>query len=242
MQHGSGDYAAYAPAGGHYYPHNQYAPPGPNPHPPIAAAPDAPIPGGGYASAPTYGYPEQQPSAPSYSQPPPQYAGYPPYNPAPYPPEPSPAPYYAYPQPTHPAPAVPEPSPQPLPYDAPYYGGGYQQQPAAGYGDDDYLDEGAYAYTGDGGAEPYGARGTAPTRSGAAMFDDYGRSIGPSSGGAEQPRAGGSGSVGGSGFGKIARAVPKAESHEDAGGGAQKFRVKLLPEGAGSPTDVLCQV
>jgi hypothetical protein len=72
------------------------------------------------------------------------------------------------------------------------------------------------------------------------MFDDYGRSIGLSSGEAEQPRGGGGG-VGGS-FGKIARAVPKAESHEDAGGGAQKFRVKLLPEGAGSPTDVLCQV
>ncbi|KAM0885136.1 hypothetical protein ACQ4PT_030548 [Festuca glaucescens] len=206
MQHGSGDYASSAPAGGHYYPH-QYAPPGPpgpNPYPPAA---DAPAPAG-YASAPPYsvgGYPDQPPSAPSYSQPP-QYAGYPPYNPAPYPPEPSPAPYYAYPQPTHtqPAPAA-EPTPQPLPYDAPYYGGGYQQPAAAGYGDDDYLDEGAYAYTGDGGAELYGARGTAPTRSGAAMFDDYGRSIGLS-------------------------------------GGAQKFRVKLLPEGAGSPTDVLCQV
>ncbi|KAM0885137.1 hypothetical protein ACQ4PT_030548 [Festuca glaucescens] len=180
MQHGSGDYASSAPAGGHYYPH-QYAPPGPpgpNPYPPAA---DAPAPAG-YASAPPYsvgGYPDQPPSAPSYSQPP-QYAGYPPYNPAPYPPEPSPAPYYAYPQPTHtqPAPAA-EPTPQPLPYDAPYYGGGYQQPAAAGYGDDDYLDEGAYAYTGDGGAEL---------------------------------------------------------------GGAQKFRVKLLPEGAGSPTDVLCQV
>lgn len=72
------------------------------------------------------------------------------------------------------------------------------------------------------------------------MFDDYGRSIGLSSGGAEQPRGGG-GTVGGS-FGKIARAVPKAETHEDASGGAQKFRVKLLPEGAGNPTDVLCQI
>ncbi|KAM0885134.1 hypothetical protein ACQ4PT_030548 [Festuca glaucescens] len=211
MQHGSGDYASSAPAGGHYYPH-QYAPPGPpgpNPYPPAA---DAPAPAG-YASAPPYsvgGYPDQPPSAPSYSQPP-QYAGYPPYNPAPYPPEPSPAPYYAYPQPTHtqPAPAA-EPTPQPLPYDAPYYGGGYQQPAAAGYGDDDYLDEGAYAYTGDGGAELYGARGTAPTRSGAAMFDDYGRSIGLSSGGAGQPQGGGGGggSVGG-GFGKIARAVQK---------------------------------
>ncbi|KAI4967758.1 hypothetical protein ZWY2020_015096 [Hordeum vulgare] len=235
MQHGSGDYASPAPAG-HYYPH-QYTSPGPTPHP-IAA--DPPIPGG-YASAPPYsvgGYPEQPPSAPSYTQPP-QYAGYPPYNPTPYPPEPTPAPYYSYSQPTQPAPAA-EPSPAPLPYDAPYYGGGYQQ-PAARYGDDDYLNEGAYAYTGDAGPEPYGARGTAPTRSGAAMFDDYGRSIGLSSGGAEQPHGGEGGSVGGS-FGKIARAVPKAETHEDASGGAQKFRVKLLPEGAGSPTDVLCQV
>jgi hypothetical protein len=249
MQHGSGDYASSAPAGGHYYPH-QYAPPppgpGPNPYPPAA---DAPAPGG-YASAPPYsvaGYPEQQPpSAPSYSQPPPpQYAPYPPYNPAPYPADPSPAPYYSFPQPTHthPAPA-PEPTPQPLPYDAPYYGGGYQQPPAGAYDDDDYSDEGAYAYTGDGSSELYGARGTALTRSGAAMFDDYGRSIGLSSGEAEQPRGGGGGggSVGGGSFGKIARAVPKAESHEDASGGAQKFRVKLLPEGAGSPTDVLCQV
>jgi hypothetical protein len=69
------------------------------------------------------------------------------------------------------------------------------------------------------------------------MFDDYGRSIGLSSGGAEQPLHGGGGS-----FGKIARAVPKVDTHEDESGGAQKFRVKLLPEGAGSPTDVLCQI
>ncbi|XP_047068335.1 protein FREE1-like [Lolium rigidum] len=241
MQHGSGDYAASAPAaGGHYYPH-QYAPPPPNPYPPAADAP------AGYASAPPYSaapYPDHPPSAPAYSQPP-HYAGYPPYNPAPYPPEPSPspaAPYYPYPQPTHTHPTPPT-EPSPTLYDAPYYGGAYQHpQPAAAA--DDYLDEGAYAYTGDGGAEPYGARGTAPARSGAAMFDDYGRSIGLSSGGAGQPQGGGGGggSVGGGGFGKIARAVPKAESHEDAGGGAQKFRVKLLPEGAGIPTDVLCQV
>jgi hypothetical protein len=36
--------------------------------------------------------------------------------------------------------------------------------------------------------------------------------------------------------------VPKAETTEDVSGGVQKFRVKLLPEGAGSPMDVLCQV
>uniref|UniRef100_A0A0D9X0M7 FYVE-type domain-containing protein n=1 Tax=Leersia perrieri TaxID=77586 RepID=A0A0D9X0M7_9ORYZ len=243
MQHGggSGDYASSAPAAaGHYYP-QQYAP-----NPPHPATADA-IPAG-YASAPPYsvgGYSDQPPSAPSYSQPPPphQYVGYAPYNPnpnpTPYPPEQ--APYYNYPPPTttqH-APAA-EPSPAPLPYDAPYYGG-YQPHTAAAYGEDDYLNEGAYAYSGDGGSEPYGARGTAPTRSGAAMFDDYGRSIGLSSGGAgtgaEHRPSGGGGS-----FGKIARAVPKAETREDDSGGAQKFRVKLLPEGAGSPTDVLCQI
>jgi hypothetical protein len=40
----------------------------------------------------------------------------------------------------------------------------------------------------------------------------------------------------------VVRAVPKAETTEDVSGGVQKFRVKLLPEGAGSPMDVLCQV
>ncbi|XP_040382342.1 protein FREE1 [Oryza brachyantha] len=253
---GSGDYASSAPPAGHYYP-QQYAPN--PPYPPEAAAPP-PIPSS-YASAPPYsagGYSDQPPSAPSYSQPPPQYAGYapPPYNPSPAPfhPEPSPAPALFHPEPS-PAPApyynypptaaqhapTAEPNPPPLPYDAPYYGG--YQPPTAGYADDDYLNEGAYAYSGgDGGSEPYGARGTAPTRSGAAMFDDYGRSIGLSSGGAEQrPTGGDGGSVAGS-FGKIARAVPKADSQEDASGGPQKFRVKLLPEGAGSPTDVFCQI
>ncbi|XP_062187219.1 protein FREE1-like isoform X2 [Phragmites australis] len=243
MHHGSGDYASSGlPA--HYYPH-QYAPPAPAPNPhPAAAATDAPMPGAGsYASAPPYsvgGYPDQTPSAPSYSQPPPQYgSGYPPYNnPTPYPPEP----YYTYPPPTQPAaPPAAEPNPPPLPYDAPYYGGVYQPR-AAGYDNDDYLNEGAYAYSGGGaGTEPYGARGTAPARSGSALFDDYGRSISLPSGGEQQSWSAGGGGRGGS-FGKIARAVPKAETHEDASGGAQKFRVKLLPEGAGNPTDVLCQI
>jgi hypothetical protein len=261
MQHGSGDYSASGPAG-HYFTH-QYAPPGSSPYP---ASTDAPAPGaGGYASAPPYsvgggypdqppysvggGYSDQPPSAPAYSQPPttqPQYgAAYPPYNtnPTPYPPEP----YYTYtPPPTQPAaPPAAEPNPPPLPYDAPYYGGGYQP-PAAGCDNEDYLNEGAYAYSGGGGgSEPYGARGTAPARSGSALFDDYGRSISVPSGGEEQPWSGGGGGGGGSGggsFGPIARALPKADTHEDSSGGAQKFRVKLLPEGAGNPTDVLCQV
>ncbi|PUZ72595.1 hypothetical protein GQ55_2G407300 [Panicum hallii var. hallii] len=260
MQHGSGDYSASGPAG-HYFPH-QYAPPGSSPYP---ASTDAPAPGaGGYASAPPYsvgggypdqppysvggGYSDQPPSAPAYSQPPttqPQYgAAYPPYNtnPTPYPPEP----YYTYtPPPTQPAaPPAAEPNPPPLPYDAPYYGGGYQP-PAAGCDNEDYLNEGAYAYSGAGGSEPYGAHGTAPARSGSALFDDYGRSISVPSGGEEQPWSGGGGGGGGSGggsFGAIARALPKANTHEDSSGGAQKFRVKLLPEGAGNPTDVLCQI
>jgi hypothetical protein len=278
MQHGSGDYTASAPAGGHYYPH-RYALPGPNPYP----ATDAGAGGysaGGYAehapsapsyaqpaSAPSYSQPasapssysqppsvptsySQPPSAPtSYSQPPPQYGeAYPPYSnsaPAPYLPEP----YYSYPLPTQPAaPPAPELNPPLLPYDAPYYGGGYQppatggysQPRAAGY-DDDYLNEGVYAYNTGSGAEPYGARGTAPARSGSALFDDYGRSISLPSGG-EQRQSIGSGGGGSGSFGKIVRAVPKAETREDAGGGAQKFRAKLLPEGTGNPIDVLCQV
>jgi len=266
MQHGSGDYASSAPSG-HYYQH-QYAPPGSNPYP---AATDAPAPGavaGGYASAPPYslggGYPDQPPSAPAYSQPPsapaysqpppqPQHgAGYTPYNtnPTTYPPEA----YYSYtPPPTQTtAPPPAEPNPVPLPYDAPYYGGGYQP-PATGYDNEDYLNEGAYAYSGGRGSEPYGARGTAPARSGSALFDDYGRSISaPSddygrsisaqSGWEEQSWGSGGGGGGGGSYGVIAKALPKAETHEDASGGAQKFRVKLLPEGVGNPTDVLCQV
>ncbi|KAJ1291545.1 hypothetical protein BS78_02G323500 [Paspalum vaginatum] len=256
MQHGSGDYSSSA-AAGHYY---QYAAPGSNPYP---AATDAPTSGaGGYASAPPYslggGYPDQMPSAPAYSQPPPQPqygAGYPPYssNPTPYPPEP----YYTYtPPPTQTAaPPAAEPNPPPLPYGAPYYGGGYQP-PASGYDNDDYLNEGAYAYNGGGGGpEPYGARGTAPARSGSALFDDYGRSISVPSGGEEQPWISGGGVReeeqpwnsgggvrGGGSSGLIAKALPKVETYEDASGGAQKFRVKLLPEGAGNPTDVLCQI
>ncbi|EER97421.1 hypothetical protein BDA96_02G365700 [Sorghum bicolor] len=266
MQHGSGDYASSAPSG-HYYQH-QYAPPGSNPYP---AATDAPAPGavaGGYASAPPYslggGYPDQPPSAPAYSQPPsapaysqpppqPQHgAGYTPYNtnPTTYPPEA----YYSYtPPPTQTtAPPPAEPNPVPLPYDAPYYGGGYQP-PATGYDNEDYLNEGAYAYSGGRGSEPYGARGTAPARSGSALFDDYGRSISaPSddygrsisaqSGWEEQSWGSGGGGGGGGSYGVIAKALPKAETHEDASGGAQKFRVKLLPEGVGNPTDVLCQI
>ncbi|KAG0476102.1 hypothetical protein HPP92_012943 [Vanilla planifolia] len=100
---------------------------------------------------------------------------------------------------------------------------------------DDGLGDGVYAYDG-GRAEPYGARGTIPRSSSSSPwggFDDYGRSVGISSGRNDQ--AGGTG--------KIARAVPKAETQQDVKNGVQKFRVKLLPEGASVNTmDVLCQI
>ncbi|XP_031495040.1 protein FREE1 [Nymphaea colorata] len=94
--------------------------------------------------------------------------------------------------------------------------------------EDDGFGEGVYAYDG-GSVEPYGARGTSgKVWSG---FDDYGRATG-SSAGKES-----SSSV------KVTKAVPKAETQQDAKAGVQKFRVKLLPEGASQGTmDVLCQI
>ncbi|XVF35932.1 hypothetical protein REPUB_Repub19eG0014400 [Reevesia pubescens] len=103
------------------------------------------------------------------------------------------------------------------------------------YGDDGGYSDGVYAYEG-GKVEPYGARGTAPKSSTWVQFDDYGRSINIPSG---------KGSLGGSGSasGKIARAVPKAETQQDVKSGVQKFRVKLLSEGGGyGPMDILCQI
>ncbi|XP_010935133.1 protein FREE1 isoform X2 [Elaeis guineensis] len=97
---------------------------------------------------------------------------------------------------------------------------------------DDLLGEGVYAYDG-GRVEPYGSRGTAPTRSSTALFDDYGRSISFPSGGKDQ----------GGSVGKIVRAVPKVDTQQDVKNGVQKFRVKLLAEGGGQSTlDVLCQI
>ncbi|WOK94682.1 hypothetical protein Cni_G03387 [Canna indica] len=91
--------------------------------------------------------------------------------------------------------------------------------------------DGVYQYDG-GRSEPYGARGTAPTKS-PTLFDDYGRSISFPAGGKDQ----------GGSLGKIAKAVPKADTQQDVKSGVQKFRVKLLPEGGGQSTmDVLCQI
>ncbi|VVA91953.1 unnamed protein product [Arabis nemorensis] len=106
-------------------------------------------------------------------------------------------------------------------------GGGY---PAY----EDSYGDGVYAYEG-GKVEPYGSRGTAPKSSNSTLFDDYGRSISFSSG-----RDSSSAS---SNSAKIVRAVPKADVKEDANGGVQKFRVKLLAETYGqTTTDVLCQI
>lgn len=95
---------------------------------------------------------------------------------------------------------------------------------------DDGLGDGVYQYDG-GRSEPYGSRGTVPTRS-PTVFDDYGRSV-------SFPLVGNN--QGGS-VGKIVRAVPKEDMQPDVNNG-QKFRVKLLLEGGGQNTmDVLCQV
>lgn len=93
--------------------------------------------------------------------------------------------------------------------------------------------EGVYAYSG-GNNEPYGARGimgnssVRSNSSSSVLFDDYGRSISTPSSGNDR--------------GKIVKAVPKMDTEPDVKSGVQKFRVKLLPEGAGSNMDVLCQV
>ncbi|KAL6506699.1 hypothetical protein OROHE_022531 [Orobanche hederae] len=96
-------------------------------------------------------------------------------------------------------------------------------------------DEGVYAYKGS--SEPYGARGTAPKSSTWSGFDDFGRPIGYSSSSSSgKERSLNSGL-------KVVRAVPKADTQQDARSGVQKFRVKLLAESGGQSTmDVLCQL
>lgn len=99
---------------------------------------------------------------------------------------------------------------------------------SGGYGGDGYGD-GVYAYQGSK-VEPYGARGTGSKSSTWSTFDDFGRPISFPSSGKDQST-------------KIARAVPKADTQQDAKSGVQKFRVKLLAESSGQSTmDVLCQV
>ncbi|KAI3464806.1 hypothetical protein Pfo_021469 [Paulownia fortunei] len=106
----------------------------------------------------------------------------------------------------------------------------------SGYGNDSLYgnNEGVYAYKGS--SEPYGARGTAPKSSTWSGFDDFGRPIGYSSSSLGKERSENSGL-------KVVRAVPKAETQQDAKSGVQKFRVKLLAESGGQSTmDVLCQI
>ncbi|XP_027075181.1 protein FREE1-like [Coffea arabica] len=103
-----------------------------------------------------------------------------------------------------------------------------------GYGDQGMYDAGVYKYNG-GNSEPYGAKGTrSRLESGGVLFDDYGRPINVP-GGKEQN---GSGS-----FPKIVKAAPKPEELHDTRGSVQKYRVRLLSEGASqSDMDVLCQI
>ncbi|KAM3298219.1 hypothetical protein ACQJBY_039932 [Aegilops geniculata] len=231
----------------------------PSYYPPYPAPASAPAPAPAYhpydsASAPPYSpYPAAQDFAPA-----PSYPAYPPppadhHAPHHYPPAPPSAAAPSPPQPYYPYEPPPPPSPPqhhaPTAYPSLDRAGGYGGYGSGSYGQQDQLyhpaaaaggwsDDGAYAYRGGDAPEPYGARGTAPRQGSgnAALFDDYGRSIGP---GKDRGGGGGGGSAASP---KVVRAVPKAETSEDVRGGVQKFRVKLLPEGAGSPMDVLCQV
>ncbi|XP_059623445.1 protein FREE1-like [Cornus florida] len=98
---------------------------------------------------------------------------------------------------------------------------------------DDAIGGGVYQYNA-GKTEPYGARGTAPKSSSGLVFDDYGRPIGFSDGKKQNESRPSS---------KIVKAIPKADTEQDGKSTVQKFRVKLLSEGAGqSDSDVLCQI
>ncbi|KAK4390819.1 protein FREE1 [Sesamum angolense] len=78
--------------------------------------------------------------------------------------------------------------------------------------------------------------GTAPKSSTWSGFDDFGRPIGYSSSSSGKERSSNSAL-------KVVRAVPKADTQQDAKSGVQKFRVKLLAESGGQSTmDVLCQI
>ncbi|XP_072967332.1 protein FREE1-like [Typha angustifolia] len=250
MQQGS-DYSSPRP----YYP-PYYAPsfPNPNPSPNTSEFPASNPVQSSYASAPSYSpysYPaysqnsEVTPSAPSYSQP--QFPSYESYQSSPNPSSAFASPYegaagrfdqddgYCNDNSRY-VPAVTGEYGKSSEFEQDFYG----KKPDIGYRydqggvPDDGLSEGVYAYDG-GKNEPYGARGTAPSRS-SALFDDYGRSISLPSGGIGKEQGSGNAM-------KIVRAVPKVDAQQDAKNGVQKFRVKLLAEGSGQSTmDVLCQV
>ncbi|KAJ3692815.1 hypothetical protein LUZ60_011910 [Juncus effusus] len=219
-----GDYTSPSP----YY----YSNPNPSPNslPPPSAS----------ASAPPY----SAYSAPEY----PMYSQYPP-NPDPYS---SSQAQSQYNYPSYSPPNYENPMPYPS-YETPYQTNnqGNYDQGGVFYAENSYraephhpesvqpvradeLNEGVYAYNG-GRSEPYGSRGTVPSRN-PMIFDDYGRSISFSDG-----TGTGTGTGSESGM-KIVKAVPKMDVNDDVKNGVQKFRVKLLPEGAGSTMDVLCQI
>ncbi|GAB4847561.1 hypothetical protein Ancab_026622 [Ancistrocladus abbreviatus] len=101
------------------------------------------------------------------------------------------------------------------------------------YDYEEFPDNGVYRYDG-GKVEPYGARGTSGSSSSSqVMFDDYGRPINLSNKEQAKPV----------GTAKVVKAIPNSETEEDVKCGVQKFRIKLLSEGAGqSDMDVLCQI
>ncbi|KNA08229.1 hypothetical protein SOVF_164460 [Spinacia oleracea] len=121
--------------------------------------------------------------------------------------------------------------------------GGFGEQEQGVYSSQGYSDDGVYRYEG-GKVEPYGARGTAgfSGSSSQAMFDDYGRPINVSNGN-DSGKTSGSYQGGTKAGPKMVRAIPKEDAEEDAKGGVQKFRVKVLSEGYGqNDLDVICQV
>lgn len=229
----------YTSASSYYYNHPN---PNPNPYSTSNPAPSAYA----SASAPPYS------SYPAYTQYPPSQEPTPPYSNPPSQPQSQSQSQSQYNYPSY-TPSSnytninENPSPYPSSYDNSYQHNSYDQggiyYSENSYQDfygkkpepvqaDEGLNEGVYAYDG-GRSEPYGARGTVPTRS-PMLFDDYGRSISFSGGT-------GAGAATGTGT-KIVKAVPKMDAKDDVKNGVQKFRVKLLAEGAGSAIDVLCQV
>ncbi|THG02795.1 hypothetical protein TEA_017025 [Camellia sinensis var. sinensis] len=112
------------------------------------------------------------------------------------------------------------------------YGDVGKQRPEVGsrYGDGG---DGVYAYNGSK-VVPYGGGGSGSDSSSGVIFDDYGRPVGFANGKEQN---------GSRHTGKVVKAIPKTEMQQDGGSGVQKFRVKILSEGAGqSDMDVLCQI
>ncbi|CAL5326507.1 unnamed protein product [Camellia sinensis] len=112
------------------------------------------------------------------------------------------------------------------------YGDVGKQRPKVGSGYGDGGD-GVYAYNGSK-VVPYGGGGSGSDSSSGVIFDDYGRPVGFANGKEQN---------GSRHTGKVVKAIPKTEMQQDGGSGVQKFRVKILSEGAGqSDMDVLCQI